>query len=334
MAAKKNPSINELPAHLKTGKFKPVYFLFGSDSYGLNKVVELIEKTFEPIINSEFDSKIFFGSDSTDAEIVDFLTTFPFASEIKLVIVKEFNKLKDHKLIDSYINNPMDTSVMVLVFESEVKKFDTKFYKSLIEKNWLYEANLLKEEELANWILKYFASRGKKISPQDAGYLIDVTGNNRELLQMQAEKILTYAGTESEVTYEVIKKHVYEAHKYTVFDLFNYLSQNDKKKSMKIGLHIAEEEEVIPLIGSLNRFFSGVAQVPELEKGGLDQVSKGRTVGGNYYSYPYYVAAARLYNASRLKRISEALLDADLAAKSSQNSVLIITTLLANIFSD
>lgn len=333
MAYQKNQNIREILPHFKKKKFEPVYFLFGNDNFALNKVVDLFENTFEGIIKSEFDKKIIFGSDNQESEILDFALSFPFSSDLKLIIVKEFQKLKDHKQIDKYINNPADTTVLVMVHEGEIRKLDTKFYKALIEKKWLFEAVVLKEEELSNWAKKYLSDNGKTISNEDLGYFLDIIGDNRDLMQMQLEKIITFLGDAKEVTYEIIREQVYHARRYTVFDLFNAISANDRKKSFKIALNILEEEEIIPVIGSLNKFFTGVAQVPELEKSNLERVVKGRMVGGNYYTYPSYVQASRIFGKDKLLKIARGLLDADIAVKSSQDEKLVITTLLTVIFS-
>jgi len=332
MAYQKNQNIREILPHFRNKKFEPVYFLFGNDNFAIGKVVEMFESSFAEIIKSEFDLKIIFGSDNQEAEIIDFALSFPFASDLKLIIVKEFNKLKDHKQIEKYISNPADSTVLVLVHEGEIKKLETKFYKALIEKKWLFEASALKEEELSNWVRRYLSDKEKTISNEDTGFFIDVIGDNRDLMQMQLDKIITFLGEKKEVTYEIIKAQVYQARRYNVFDLFNAISANDRKKSFKIALNILEEEEIIPVLGSLNKFFTGVAQVPELEKSNLERAVKGRMVGGNYYSYPSYVEAARIFGKAKLLNISRALLEADLAIKSSQDEKLVITTLLTVIF--
>ena len=78
-------------------KFSPVYFLAGEDSFSITEAAEALEKAIAPLLTSEFDKQIYFGSSSTISEVIGFAQSFPFGDGKKFILVKEFEKMKEEK---------------------------------------------------------------------------------------------------------------------------------------------------------------------------------------------------------------------------------------------
>jgi len=332
--AQKIPNIKEVLPHFKQNKFNPVYFFYGNDTFAFNKIIKMFEKAFETIAKSEFDVKTFHGSNQNESDIADFVFSFPFGSEKKLAIVREYDKLKNPKIIPSIVSSPSDFTVLVIFYEEDIKKFETKFLKSLIDNNWIFEAGELKGGELINWMKRFAIERKKIISDEDAQFLISLTGENRSLIEQQLEKMITFLGDKTDINYQIIKEHVVETRTFTVFDLYAAIGKGDKSRAFKVAFNLLETDEIIAIIGGLNKYFSGLLQIPEMEAANINQFEKARVTGTNTYYYKDYVAASNRFSKERLISIAKALLEADLSIKSSVDEKLVMSTLLTKIFSE
>jgi len=89
--------ISEIQKHCKLKKFSLVYFLAGEDSFSITEAAEALEKAIAPLLTSEFDKQIYFGSSSTISEVIGFAQSFPFGDGKKFILVKEFEKMKEEK---------------------------------------------------------------------------------------------------------------------------------------------------------------------------------------------------------------------------------------------
>lgn len=332
MGKQKIPSVAEIEKQLKQKKFLPVYYIFGEDSYQIKHTVSKIEEFLQPEISSDFDKQIFYGSSCNILEVIDFSLSFPFGPGKKLVIVKEFDKIKDTAKLNNYLNSVPDFTILILIHEEGIRSFESKFFKKLVEQGWIFEAKELKAAGLADWAISYVSSRGKRLSSSNATYLVELTGENRSILEMQLEKMLTYLENKTEITFEMIQSHVISSKEYTIFDLQNAIAVRDKEKAFRVGYNLLERENIIPIIAFLNKYFTGLAQITELNEKKMSDADAARIVGTIPYYYPGYKSAREYYDNKKLYRISKALLEADLSVKSTSiDEKTVLTILLTKI---
>lgn len=338
MATKKSNSLNifQIPADLKKGIISPIYFLYGNDTYGIDISIKAIEKGLEPIVTNEFDKETIYGSDIKGVEdILRIATSFPFGSEKKLLIVKEFEKFKDKKNLTSYFNNPAEFTILVLIHNGSITNINTQPFKILFEKNFSYEAKELNENALAGWLVSIAKDKGKILSEENAFHFVDTVGVNRNLLEMQFQKVIEYTGNNETISFETIKNVVSSLKEYNIFDLQNAVARKDKVNSMKIAFNLLESgNDIIFIIAMLNRYFIGLAQITELEMNKVPDKDIARIIGTHPYYLKEYKAARRLFPDNILFSIFNALFEADLSVKTtSTDPKSIITVLLTKILS-
>ena len=108
------PSVLDISKKLNKNNLLPVYYFFGEESYSLDIGLKAVEKAVKPFITSDFDKETFYGENKTLSEVLDFASAFPFGSEKKFIVFKEFEKVKDKKNLSSYLQSPPDFTVMVI----------------------------------------------------------------------------------------------------------------------------------------------------------------------------------------------------------------------------
>ncbi len=327
------PSINQAVKNLQQGKLLPVYYLFGEDSYGIQSCLELIENKAKPFLVSDFDKEIFYGDDKSLSEVLDLASTFPFGSGKKLIILKEFEKIRDKKILSNYVKDPPDFTILVLLHNGNIVNLDTKFYKELITKNFIYTTNSVKGKNLIDWLINYSESKGKILNSENAQILLDIVGENRNSLKAQLEKIFTYLGETKKITLKNIRSLSTHLKEYSIFDLQSNIGKKDKAASLKIALELLEQgAEPVFIIYMLTRYFTGISRVNELIEKKIPNQAAAKIVGTHPYYYKEYLKARKLFSDKDLYNVFQALLKADVIIKTtSTDSKSVVSVLIAEI---
>lgn len=333
MAEAKAPSILETLKEIKSGKLLPLYYLFGEDAYNLTFTLKSIQEKVEPHLSSDFDKETFYGDSATINQVLDFASTFPFGSGKKLILVKEADKIKDKKQLKEYAISPTDFTILVFIHNGIITNLKSEPFKTLLEQNFLFEAKELKGKYLINWLVNYCESRGRNIAEENAQVLVDMVGENRSLLEMQIEKLITHEKDTKEITIEAIQQVSSSIKQNTIFDLQNAIGIKDKSKALPIAYNLLDNgAEPVFIVSMLTRYFTAIAKINELKTKKVPDYTAARTIGVHHFFYPGYIKARNLYSDNKLIDVFRALLKADVSIKTTSiGSKEIITILIAEI---
>lgn len=336
MAKNKAPAIQEVEKQLKQKKLLPVYYLFGEDSYSIETTYKAIEKYVEPLIASDFDKETYYGENQTFANIIGLASTFPFGSEKKMVTLKQAEKPRDKKEIINYVKSPADFSVVIFIHDGTIANPETEPYKSLATQGYLFEGKELKGKSLIEWVVSTSEKNGKLISYENAQLLTDISGENRNALEAQLEKIFLYIGENKEITIESIRGLSTSLKQYTVFDLQNALGKRNKVNALKVAHNLLNNgTEPIQIIAMLNKYFTGLARLTELTSTNTNEYQVARILGTHPYYLQDYHNARKIYSNQKLAGVFSALLKADISIKTTSiDDYTLITVLIAEILSD
>ena len=329
----KTPSILNVIRNVDKVNLLPVYYLFGEDNYLLKSALSTIETAIASYIASEFDRQTFYGEDRSLSDVIDLASAFPFGSEKKLFVFKQFEKVKNKKPLKEYINSPVDFTVLVLIHNGSISNLESEPYKTLIKNNWIFEAKELKGKTLLKWIINYTEKKGKSISEENAQMLLDISGENRNILESQLDKIFIFMNGADEITLDHVQSLSANLKQHTVFDLQNVVGKKDKANTIKIAFNLLDNGiEPVFIVAMLTRYFTGISKVNELNKLKLPVQQAARFVGTHQFYYKDYQQARTIYSDSDLTNVFRALLKADLSIKSTaSDGKNVITILLSEI---
>ncbi|MDP2364461.1 MAG: DNA polymerase III subunit delta [Ignavibacteria bacterium] len=339
MAKSKAPAIQDIEKQLKQKKILPVYYLFGEDSYSVDITLDVIEKAVQPFITSDFDKEVLYGENQSFTNIIGLASTFPFGSEKKLIIVKQAEKLKDKKEkkeIASYFESPADFTVLVFLHEGTITNPASEPYKTLAAQGFLFEAKELKGKSLIDWLISTVDKNGKTISLDNAQLLTDISGENRNALESQLEKIFIYVGDNKEITIESIRGLSTSLKQYTIFDLQNAIGKKNKSAALKVVFNLLKNGmEPIQVIAMLNKYFTSLARLNELVATNTNEFQVARIMGTHPFYLKDYHSARRIYSDKHLTTAFSALLKADLSIKTtSLDDYTLLSVLIAEIIPD
>ena len=319
MAKKTLPSIHEVTKNLNKEKILPVFFLCGEDQFSIDTAVELIQKAVDPLIESDFDREVINAEKSQNiSQILDLAFSFPFGGGKKLVVLKNFEKLNDKKELSSYIQNPPEFTVLVIIHSGKINDVSREPYSHLLERKFLFEARNETGDELVAWLLRQAKKLKLNISEENARALIEIVGEEKSLLEMQIQKLFDFAGENKEISFEDIQKLSSHTKKFSIFDLQDALGKGDKSKSLEIAFNLLDSGvEIIIILNMISKFILTLAQITEMVRSNINDNEAARMMGVSWYYYINCKKAGFFMKDERLLNASRALLEADLSVKTS-----------------
>ncbi len=142
------------------------------------------------LLTSDFDYETISAEKKANlSDLIDLAYTFPFGSDKKLLIVKNFENFNNKKQFLDYINDPSETTILVIANYGSISNLISEPYKTLKSKKFIFEARELKGAELENWVKKRASQLGFSINPESVKAVIEIVGEDKSLLGNAASKI-------------------------------------------------------------------------------------------------------------------------------------------------
>jgi DNA polymerase-3 subunit delta len=244
-------SYKSLVDEIKKGLPSPSYLLNSSSRFLHAEAVSLIKGLVPPgELDFNFQSFDMLSSEQEKTafdQILDVLNTIPFFTGRKYVVIENSQKIakKDLKKLESYLQIPSGSSVLVLLYEGSLKKDAKESFKGV------KQISLdIREADMPAWIVEKAKLKGLKLSGDAAEYLVAVIGPDLGMLSTEIEK-LTLVGKP-----EIVKGDIAEIIEgkriFGAFDLINAIRDRDKEKVFRVYSILRETEEPYGLLGALN----------------------------------------------------------------------------------
>lgn len=327
------PSILEINRELKKNNILSLYYLCGEDSYNIDVVLKNILAKTTPFITSDFDKETVYGENRNFSDVVSLAQAFPFGSEKKIIIFKQAEKPKDKKELIRYAESPSDFTILVCIHEGIISNPEAEPYSTLLKQGFLFEAKELKGKHLVDWLITDIESKGKEISDENAALMVEMVGENKQLLELQLDKIILFIGDQKEISLEAITSLSTKLKEFSIFDLQNAIGNKNKELALTYAFNLLEKgNEPIMIIAMLTKYFTGLAKIPEILSLKLNEYQAARIVGTHPYYYKDYLSSRKNYSNSDIVEAFRALLKADLTIKTTQtDEKTIVSMLIAEI---
>lgn len=222
----------ELVAQLKSRQFKPVYLLMGEEPFYIDRICRFFENKVIEEADRDFNQVVLYGKDTSAAEIVANAKEFPFGSQYKLVIVKEAKDLKDIDLLKSYVENPAESSILVLCHK--YGKLKATQYKAYEKKGVVFESVGIKDWNLPDWVQKTASAFKFKLDAQTANILTEHIGNDLSRIFNEFEKLKVILPPGSSITPDVVEQYIGISKEYNIFELQEAMGSRNAQKTYKI----------------------------------------------------------------------------------------------------
>jgi DNA polymerase-3 subunit delta len=236
MAEQKTATYEGIMADLKAGKYAPVYYLMGDESYYIDKISDYIaEHALQPE-ERDFNQTVLFGSDVTAAQIADAARRYPMMAERQVVIVKEAQNLKQTDQLEKYFKQPSPQTVLVLCHKNgTIDGRKREYVKSIREAGILFESKKLRDRDLLPFIEGYLRQREVSIDPKSTQLIADSIGADLSRLTSELDKVIISLPQEDRrVTPQVVEDQIGVSKDFNAFELRDAIVNRNVFKANQI----------------------------------------------------------------------------------------------------
>lgn len=316
--AKKEPglSFEQIMLDLKQGKFQPLYFLCGDETFYIDQIADFIAGHAIAEHEREFNQSILYGKDIDVPTLLGTAKRFPMMADRQVVIIKEAQEIKKLEEIQSYVENPVTSTILVLCYKYKKPDGRQKFGQVLKSKAVYFEAAKMYDNQLPAWISKYVKSAEYKIGDQAVQMLADNIGNELHSLANALDKLMILIPKGGEITVKLIEENIGISKDFNVFELQKAVGDRNIYKVNQIANHFAANEKANPFVVTVGLLFSYFSKIMMFHY--LPDKSKSAAASAlkiNPFFVDDYMRAAKNYPAGKTMKIIGYLREYDLKAK-------------------
>jgi DNA polymerase III subunit delta len=302
---------------IKSGNIKPIYFLMGEEPYYIDKLSDYIEENVLSEEEKGFNQTVLYGRDVTMEDIVSTAKRYPMMAERQVVIVKEAQDLsRTIDKIESYAENPMPTTVLVMCYKYKTLDKRKKSTKAIAKNGVVYESKKLYENQVGDWIKRVLSGKKYNIEPKATAMLVEFLGTDLSKINNELEKLQIILPKGSTITPAAIEENIGFSKDYNVFELRKAIGERNQLKAYTIAENFANNPKENPMVVTTGLVFGFFVQL--LKYHGLkDKNPKNvaAVLGVNPFFLKEYDVAIKNYPMRKVSAIVAALREIDVKSK-------------------
>ncbi|MDR3142584.1 MAG: DNA polymerase III subunit delta [Tannerellaceae bacterium] len=316
---------DEILKELKSGKYRPIYYLMGEESYFIDQIANYISDNILTETEKEFNLTVIYGMDADVATVINAAKRYPMMSERQVVIVKEAQSICNMEELAFYLQKPLESTILVICHKHGTLDRKKKLASEIEKCGILFESKKIKETQLPSFISLYLKQKNVSIDPKATAMIADFVGSDLSRLTGELEKlIITLPKNQTQVTPGQIEKNIGISKDYNGFELRSALITKDILKANKIIKYFEENPKTNPIQKTLPLLFSLFSNLmlayyaPEKTEQGIANMLGLK----NSWQAREYIAAMHKYNGVKAMQIIEEIRYADAKSKGVDNSSL------------
>jgi DNA polymerase III subunit delta len=315
-------SVRKILTDAKAGKYSPVYFLQGEETYFIDVISDYIEANALTEAEKGFNQVVVYGKEVTMATILTHARRFPMMAQFQVVIVKEAQEIQDlnkeigAKLLLEYLKQPVPSTVLVFCHKHKSLDKRRELGKNIEKLTTSLTSKKLYDNQLPDFMTEYARERKIAIDDQAIRALCEFVGNDISRLTNEMDKLTISLKPGETINAERVMQQVGVSKEYNIFELQKAILQRNSLNVAKIVNYFesnTKKNPVIPTVAYLYSFFSKVllaSQAADKSEKGLASALK-----VSPYVIRDYSLALQQFPPDKLLRNISLLKEADLKLK-------------------
>ncbi len=312
----------DIISDLKKRIFKPIYYLYGTESYFIDAITDYIQHQVLQDFEKDFNLSVFYGLDASVGKVVDAARRYPVGASHNIVIVREAQHLRtdEDDSLQKYLERPSPSTILVIASKSEKNKHIKKL--SAVAKKQIVEAEFKKlyDNEIPAWIKNYLAAHKYQIDDEALQLLAEFTGNEMEVIVNECTKLFLNLPQGATIGTRQIEEFIGVSREYSIYELFRHLAYKNRPMATKIAMRYAtdaKEYHPVRVAATLFPLFYKVWLYHLLPVKNESQAAT--ALGINRFFMKDYLAAAHNYPPEKCSRVLRRINYYDLRAKGVDN---------------
>ncbi|MGB0176673.1 MAG: DNA polymerase III subunit delta [Owenweeksia sp.] len=310
----------EILRELKSGTFRPIYFLMGEEAFFIDQIVKYIEKNALPEDQQSFNQSILYGRDTDIQTVVGEAKRYPMMADRVVVIVKEAQHLRKLEELESYANQPQPSTVLVLAHKYKSLDKRKKLYKTLSNAHVLFESKKLYDNQIPDWIAQNLSGKGYQATPKALQLLSESLGTDLGRIDNELQKLELVVPKGQTIDDEVVEQNIGISKDYNNFELINALGKKDFTSAMQIQKYFAANPKDNPLVVTVSLLFGYFSKLMLIHQA---RDKSPRALASLLKVNPYFIGdyqkGATQYDLKKLAKIIGYLRECDMQSKGVGN---------------
>ncbi|MBR0037229.1 MAG: DNA polymerase III subunit delta [Bacteroidales bacterium] len=315
---------------IESGKFAPIYLLYGDESYFIDRITNLLLDRVLTEEEKDFNLTQMYGADITNlGDVVSTCRRYPMMSEYQLVILREAQMLKQnaeltkYEQLEAYTAHPLPSTVFVMTMIGKKPDSRQKWIKQIQEAGGVvFESARIPEYKLKEFLPGFLSATGLQFDDKAIQMLVDFIGSDLSRLTSELEKLkITLTGTR--VTADMIASHIGISKEFNSYELVSAVAARDFRKCELIRRYFAQNPRANPIqitISVLFTFFTNVMLAHYAQDKSINGLM--REIGLNYPQAKDVSSAMKIYNAWKAMQNIALLRDYDARQKGARGVVV------------
>ena len=326
MAKKENDTtaLQELKAAIRAKNVENLYFFHGEETFLLHHYLEQLKKLLLDELTESFNYHRLNSENFDIREFADAVENLPMMAEHTLVQVDDVDIFKmpedsRNKLAEVLSDIP-DYCTVVFTYVTASWKPDKRLKKlwDAVSKGQIVEFAKQEPKDLIPWITRHFAAKGKRISSDLCGYLMELTGGTMTALIGEIDKICAYSGADhiQKTDIEAVTEPVMDA---VVFQMTDLLGQGQYAAALaKLQQLFKMQQEPIAILGAVGGHFRRIGTARTLLDHGKQTGDFMKLCGiSSSYAAQKSMDMARRFRPEFCRKAAELVLETDRRMKTS-----------------
>jgi DNA polymerase-3 subunit delta len=182
----------------------------------------------------------------------------------RLVILKEAQDFKAIELLDTYLENPVTTTIFVICYKYKTFDARKKTLKNALKNGVVFKSEKVKEYQLAEWIQQNVKASGYEMTSKACMLMVESLGNDLGRIVKELEKLEVVIEKGTTINDKHIEENIGISKDYNVFELTNAVANKDNFKALKIVDyfdHNPKAADLVFVISNLFKFFSQIMRI-------------------------------------------------------------------------
>lgn len=312
---------------LEKGKYQPVYYLMGDESFYIDSISDYIREHALPEEARDFNQLVLYGNETTMNEVIHRARAYPMGYDRQVIIVKEAQHLmkRDSEssgsasdILGAYLQQPQPSTILVFCHKNGSLDKRKKIVAVIEKAGVLFESKKVKDEDLPQFVEEFLIEHKLKMSPKGISMMSEFVGADLCRMNGELEKLLTALPEDvMEITPEFIEEHVGVSKDYNIFEFRDALINKNIQKANKIAAYYESNPKTYPMqliTAAIFPYFSNLMLAfyspDKTDRGIADQLDLKSTWGVRDYT-----TGMRNYTATQTMQIISAIRRYDAKSK-------------------
>lgn len=302
---------------LKNKIYKPIYLLYGEESYFIDKITNYISENVLNDSEKAFNQTVVYGKDVSVTTVVQAARRFPMMANQQVVIVKEAQHLKPLTDFEPYFESPLKSTILVLAIKDTAKIDKRTKVTKLAEKNGaVLESKKLYEKDMIKWVNILSKDYGLNLTPDAQRLMYEHVGADLSRLDGEMRKLKNAVTDNSQITQDIVARNIGINRDFNVFELQKALGTKNSFKAYQIINYFSQNPKSTPMVLALKQIYDYFAKLLMLH---AERDKSSNNIASLLGVHPFFVneykEAASRYPSEKIINIISYIREADNRSK-------------------